>query len=255
MKTYFSLLASVIVALGLVPATAQMGAPSAPQFGNGMDKLFGDNQTFSATMEMQVNSGGSPITMSGKMNFDQGNSRVEMDMSAMKGTSLPPDAAGMMKSAGLDRMVTISLANKKTAYVIYPNAQAYAEMTPPNPDATGTNEVKMEVTELGKETLDGHECIKNKAVITDKQGAQHVFTVWNATDLKKFPVKFSMNEQGNAATTSFRDVTFGKPAASLFTPPSGFTKYESPQEMMQAVMMKSISGGVGIPPGSIPLNR
>src|SRR5271170_4695851 len=111
MKKYLSILAPAILSFGIFAARAQMGeAPGVPDFGDGMDKLFGSNQTFSATMDMQVNSGGSPITMSGEMSFDKGNSRVEMDMSQMKGESIPPDAAAMMKSAGLDRMVTISQA-------------------------------------------------------------------------------------------------------------------------------------------------
>jgi len=246
MKKSLSILASAVLSFGIFAARAQMGgAPGVPDFGDGMDKLFGSNQTFSATMDMQVSSGGSPITMPGKISFDKGNSRVEMDISQMKGAALPPDAAAMMKSAGLDRMVTISQADKKIAYVIYPNAQAYTEMTPQSSDANGTNEAKVDITELGKETVDGHVCVKNKAVVTDKQGGKHEFTVWNATDLKNFPVKLEMNEQGGA-TMTFKDIHFSKPAASLFVPPTGYTKYDSVQEMMQSVMMKSI-GGMGVP--------
>ena len=55
-----------------------------------------------------------------------------------------------------------------------------------------------------------------------------------------------MNEQGNAITQSFKDISFSKPDASLFEPPTGYTKYGSVQEMMQTVMMKNI-GGTGVP--------
>jgi outer membrane lipoprotein-sorting protein len=248
MKKQISILALVIFLVGLVPVYSQLGAqPQYPQFGNGVEKLFGENQTFSATMEMQMNSG-NPITMSGKMSFDQGNSRFEMDMSEMKGGNIPPQAAAQMKSMGLDRMVTISQSDKKVIYMIYPNAQAYTEIIPAASDSSATNgDAKVETTELGKETMDGHLCVKNKAVVTDKQGEKHEFIVWNATDLKNFPIKVQMNEQGNAMTMSYQDITFSKPDASLFVPPTGYTRYDSMQEMMQSVMMRKM-GGMEFPP-------
>ena len=103
MKKHLSILALAVFCFGIFPVHAQMGGtPGVPQFGNGMDKLFGDNQTFSATLEMQMGNAGSPTTMSGKMSFDKGSSRSEMNMADMKGGNIPPDAAiTMMKSAGL----------------------------------------------------------------------------------------------------------------------------------------------------------
>lgn len=247
MKKHLSILVLAAFGFGIFPVHAQMGGtPGVPQFGNGMDKLFGDNQTFSATLEMQMSNTGSLTTMSGKMAFDKGSSRTEINMADMKGGNIPSDAMTMMKSAGLDRVVTISQADKNVVYVIYPNAQSYAEMTQAS-DAGATNSAaKVETTGLGRETVDGHPCMKNKAVVTDTEGNKHEFTVWNATDLKNFPVKIEMNEQGSAVTQSFKDISFSKPDAGLFNPPTGYTKYGGIQEMMQAVMMKSI-GGMGVP--------
>jgi hypothetical protein len=249
MKKHFSIIALTILSFGIFPVHAQLGgAPGVPQFGNSMEKLFGDNQTFSATLQMQMNSTGSPMTMSGKMSFDKGSSRTEMDMGDMQGGGLPPGAMTMMKSAGLDRMVTISQSNKKVVYVVYPGAQSYAEMTTPDSAAATNADSKVEITKLGAETVGGHPCVKNKAVVTDQQGEKHEFTVWNATDLKNFPVKIEMNEQGSAITMSYQNISFSKPDASLFIPPTGYTKYGSVQEMMQAVMMKNMGGGMGLPP-------
>ncbi|MGD1088999.1 MAG: DUF4412 domain-containing protein [Verrucomicrobiota bacterium] len=245
MKNQISILAWVIFLVGLVTAYSQ---PRYPEFGNGVDKLFGENQSFSATMEIQMNNGG-PVTMSGKISFDRGNSRFEMDMSEMQGGNLPPDAMAQMKSMGLDQMVTISQPDKKVIYMIYPNAQAYAEIIPPAPDSSATNsDASVVSTELGKETVDGHPCVKNETVVTDKQGEKHEFTVWNASDLKNFPIQVQMNEQGNTMTTFYKNISFARPDASLFNPPAGYAKYDSMQEMMQAVMMKKMGGGIGMPP-------
>jgi hypothetical protein len=213
--------------------------------------------------------------------------------------------------------------------------------------ATKSNDDKMEITELGKETVYGHSCVKNKAIVMDKQGDKHEFIVWNATDLKNFPIKIEMygkagdwifkhkdnaeavvtDQEGdkhgfgvNAAdlknlpgkvliekftlsgvygdistiynikpsdkqlslenilkniphmvetnkvetdehgymwiyvdvllkdeTYTYKDITLSEPDASLFEPPSDFTKYDSMQAMIQQQTMKRIGGGMGFP--------
>ena len=86
------------------------------------------------------------------------------------------------------------------------------------------SDVRIEVTELGNETVDGHPCVKNKVVETDKKGRRHEYTVWNATDLKKFPVKIETGvqtgEQRSTVTILIKDVKLGAPDAALFEPPA-----------------------------------
>jgi hypothetical protein len=118
MKNHFSILASTIICLGLLPAYSQSGppggAPGGPQLGGAMSKLFGDNQAFSAALEMQVtDKSGNPITMPGKLSFDAGKSRFEVNLADMKGGQLPTNAAAQMKSMGMDQMVTIARPDKK----------------------------------------------------------------------------------------------------------------------------------------------
>ena len=186
---------------------------------------------------------GDAMTMPGKLSFDAGKSRFEMNMAEMKGAAMPPEAAAQMRAMGMDAIVTISLPDKKTVYLIYPGMQSYVENPLPEKTAGMTDDdFKMETTELGHETVDGHECVKNKVVVTDKDGKKHESTVWNATDLKKFPVKIETAESGHKAVMHFKDVKFTKPAASAFEIPSDFKKYASMQTMMQEVMMKKMGG-------------
>src|SRR5207248_1768042 len=98
----------------------------------------------------------------------------------------------------------------KVSYLVYPGLESYA-VSPTAAVAGAPEDFKVETTELGKETVDGHPCIKNKAVVTDKQGAKHESTLWNATDLKSFPIKIVTTENGNTATMSFKNISFAKP--------------------------------------------
>lgn len=231
------------------PRGGMGGSSPAPNLSGAMEKLFGGNSAFSAVMEIQTtNRSGREMTMSGKMAADNGKSRFEMDMTTMKGSEMPPNAVAQIKQMGMDKVVTITRPDQKFTYMVYPGLNAYAETPIHDPQALKPeSDFKMETTELGKETVDGHECVKNKVVVTDKEGAKHESTVWNATDLKKFPIKIETTEQGNAMTMTFKDVKLDKPAASEFEPPSDYKKYDSVMAMMREEMMKRMGGMHGPP--------
>ena len=254
MKNPAKTVATILACLSLVPAYAQLGGRpgvgmGGPDFSGAMAKIFGDNSAFSATVEMQMQVNDQTMTMPGKLAFDQGKSRFDMDLSEMKGRQMPPEAAAQMKAMGMDKMAAISLPDKKTAYLLYPNMQAYVVMPPRNQDtAKSASDFKIESTELGKDTVDGHPCVKNKVVVTDDKGNPHNYTVWNATDLKKFPIKLETTDGGHQMTMSFKDIKLSKPDASQFDPPSSFKKYDNMGMMMQE-MMKRMGGGM---PGGMP---
>ncbi len=248
MKIRSSLVLTGILCLTLTSAFGQpggrMGAFGGPSFGGPTAKLFGNNSAFSANMEIQTKG----ATMSGKMAFDQGKSRFEMDLSTMKSPNMAPSAAAQMKAMGMDKMVAIGRSDKKVSYLIYTGMEAYVENPVHDTDATTSpDDFKVEITELGKETVDGHPCVKNKAVVTGKDGKTHESTLWNATDLKNFPVKVETMEQGTAATMLFKNVSLSKPESSQFEPPAGFKKYDNMQAMMMEIMMKR-RGSIA-PPG------
>lgn len=247
------LLVTTIVALGLAPAFAQMGPRGGghgPNLGGPMGKLFAANPTFSANMEFQTSGGQmGTITMPGKISFDSGKSRFEMNMSQMSGLTMPAGAADQMKAMGMDTMISISRPDLKMAYAVYPGLNSYAEM--PLKDSTSAvspDDYKVETAELGKETIDGHNCVKNQVTVTDKDSNKTESTVWNAKDLKDFPIKVVTGEGSQTNTMLFKNISTTKPESSLFEPPTGYTKYDNVQAMMQAEMMKKMGGGMGMPP-------
>jgi hypothetical protein len=251
MKNSF-LLATIISSLGLAPAFAQLGPQGGglgPNLGGSMGRLFGTNQAFAAAIEFQTaGPQGGDITMPGKVSFDGGKSRFEMNMSEVKGSEMSPAVAQQMKAMGMDSTIFISRPDLKAAYVIYPGLNSYTVMALQEPSSSaGTNDYKVETAELGKETVDGHDCTKDKVIVTDKDGNKSEYTVWNATDLKNFPLKIVTTNATHPATITFKNVSFTKPAGSLFDAPSGYTKYEDAQTMLQTEMMKKLGGGAQPP--------
>ncbi|HWD91270.1 MAG TPA: DUF4412 domain-containing protein [Verrucomicrobiae bacterium] len=245
-QTFVLFIATIALACSV---QAQPGRMSGPKFNGAIAKLFGDNTAFSADLEIHV-AGEQDVTMPGKMAFDSGKSRFEMNLSDAKGSHMPPNVAERMKAMGMDQTVVISRPDAKVSYLVYPGLNAYAETPLQDSDAGKPDSAfKMETTELGKETLDGHACVKNKVIITDDEGKPHESTVWNASDLKKFPIKIEMNENGNATTMLFKNVKTSKPDAALFEPPQSYKKYDNQMSLMQQEMMKRMGGGGGMPPG------
>jgi len=234
--------------LSLVSTSAQFGGMGrSPQLSPITTKLFGKDAAFTASMEIGVAGGpsGQAMTIPCKMSYDHGNARLDLDIAEMKGGGIPPEAVAQMKTMGMDKTVVISRPDKKVTYVIFPALKSYVEN--PTVDA-GVADLKMETTELGKETVAGRACVKQKAVVTDKEGKMHEATLWKAADVKDLPVKIEQTEGGSTITMTFKNHSVGKPAASLFDPPAQGAKYDNMMALMQGAMQKQAGGA----PGSAP---
>jgi hypothetical protein len=235
MKKRFAILVSVIVGLTVVTARAQPRPPPAPSFDGSMDKLFGDNSGFSGTMEFHsTGASGEEVAMSAKIAHAEGKARIEMDISEMQGSHIPAQAVARMKQMGMSKTTMIMRSDKGIVYMVYPDMKAYTEMATQEKRAA-MSEYKTETTKLGQETIDSHDCVKNKVVVTGPTGAPHESTVWNATDLKQFPVKIeTASDTGKATVILFKEVKLEKPDDAQFDPPSDFKKYDNMMSLMMS---------------------
>ncbi len=210
-----------------------------------MAMIFGKNQAFSANAEMAIveKEGGEPMTMEAQYAFLKGKLRADIDMSSMKGGKVPPQAAAQMKMMGMDRLINIYRSDTKVSYTIYPNLKSYCviEKSDAPQDDKGP---KIDVTPIGKETVDGHPCVKNKITFTYDKGKAQEMASWQASDLNDFPVKMEIQSGTAAITVHFTNIKTSAPDASLFDPPSDFKKYDSIQELM----MSAVGGMRGMMP-------
>ena len=242
-KLWFSTV--VAAALAGQSALAQLPQANIPGLDAAMTKLFGNNNAFTATATARLLDEKETETMSMPMTYAllEGKIRSEIDMTQVKSKQMPAEANAMLKQMGVDKMVSIVRPDKQTQFIIYPTARAYAEM----PISKGTNagggqDHKMESTKLGTETVDGHPCVKNKVTISSKDDEKHEAIVWNATDLKDFPVKMQMAQAGGGnLVMTYSNIKLEKPDAKLFEPPTDFEKHDSVEKLLQSVMMKMLA--------------
>lgn len=219
---------------------AQM--PDAAGANSAMIKLFGDNLAFTARANVQVAGTNRVIWLEMPIVFSAGDAklRVDVDLNQLQSRAVDPKMIAHYKQVGLDRITSIIRPDRKMTYIIYPGVQSYASMTLANEDAEIANQ-KVEKKVLGKETIDGHPCVKNYSTVRSSKGAVLMQAVtWNAADLKDFPVQIQTQENGSTTMMHFQQVTLGKPAATQFEPPANYRRYGDTQDLLMAAENKAL---------------
>jgi len=216
-------------------SSAQMPGGPPPDPCAALAKFFTNDVAFTATAKV-VSAGKKKTdnqTMVMLFAVSGGNMRNEMDMTKMSGVRAS-DLDGM-KQMGMDKMVILKLADKQAAYIVYPGLQSYCDMPA---GKKGNTEGKVDKTELGKDTVENHACTKSKLTFTAKDGQTSEALVWEATDMKNFPIQYQTVDEGRTTTSTFSDIKMGKPDAALFELPASYKRYGNMQEMMMGNMQR-----------------
>ena len=209
-----------------------------------MSKWFGSNTNFISKVEARVLDKNQQEVTSMLMGFEMlgGRVRVDINMAQVKSREMSPDFAATMKQMGMDQMITVLLPDKKLILSIYPGLKSYAESAMPKEEVeSAEKDYKVQKTRLGKETIDGHACDKNDVTLTDDKGAKQRAIVWNATDLKDFPVQMQLTEDDNTVIMKFKDIKLGSPDNSHFDAPAGMAKFDSVNALMSDAITKKMN--------------
>jgi hypothetical protein len=192
-------------------------------------KLFGDVSAFTARMETLVLDRSQKEWVRMPMDFALLDRKVRMDLNLEQTVSrdLPANMISVMKEKGMERIVTIFRPDQKVTLLIYPGPKTYQAM----PLAKGESDAiekgfQVEKTVLGKETIDGHACVKNKVVVKNQQGAVLRATTWNAPDLKDLPIRVEMKKEENTVIITFKQIEFAKPDIKRFDVPADYAKMQ-----------------------------
>jgi hypothetical protein len=213
-------LSAVLSAVAQVPTT---GSPAG--INAAFVKLFGNANAFTAKVEAQVFDPSQQQTVRMPMDFAalDGKVRLEINLAQMQSKDFSPSTLAGLKQVGMDRVISVFRPDKKATYVIYPGVQSYLNIPLAKGEAEAVDKgLRLEQTALGKDTLDGHPCVKNKVVIKNDNGPVLEAVTWNASDLKDFPLQIEMKEKQNTVRMHFTQVRFVKPEASQFDVPTAY---------------------------------
>ena len=111
--------------------------------------------------------------------------------------------------------------DQRTNYMVMNGNMCMQTTTPQaqqNPFSQARN-ATVERTAAGTDTVDGHPCKVENLTVTPQNGEPHKMKVWEAQDLKGFPIKIEMQSSRGPMTIEYKDISFSEPDASLFTHP------------------------------------
>jgi hypothetical protein len=225
-KQAWLLVALLIVLLTGEPGIAQVAAPGAPTGINAaFVKLFGALTSFTAKVETQVFDRSQKEIVRMPMDFAalDGQVRLEINLAQVQNQEFTSSTLGQLKQAGMDRVVSVFRPDKKATYIIYPGVQSYQIIPLAKGEAEALEKgLKLNKSALGKETIDGHPCVKNQVTVrNDKEPVLEAVT-WNAADLKDFPLQIQMKQKDNKILMRFSQVRLVKPDAKQFDPPPNY---------------------------------
>lgn len=188
-----------------------------------MIKLFGDSP-FTAQADMRVINSNHVVwlQMPSAVASSETKLRLDVDVKLIKSSSIPQAMIGMAVQAGKDRVTSVIRPDKKMKYIIYPGTKTYETLALSGSDVDIATQ-KLEKKPLGKETIDGHACVKNQSTVKNSRGAVLLqATTWNAADLKDFPIQIELKEGGNSTIMHFMNVKLAIPDPHIFDIPAGF---------------------------------
>jgi hypothetical protein len=160
--------------------------------------------------------------------------RTETDLTKLRGAHACDNAQDRLREVGMDQIITIIDPELKRSYTVYPRAQAYVDS--PIDWRERLKELSdIQKTELGRETVAGHPCIKSRVLATDQMGNESEVLVWEASDLNRFPIQLRFEVPQGAFTMLFHDVRLTPPDIAMFQPPAEFYRYTDLAQLARAI--------------------
>lgn len=234
--------ATLILALlaATLPARAQFDGASSPGVSASLIRLFGTNFAFTAQVEYQLLNRSNQEVVHLPMTLARsGNQlRVGIDLARMNNREQPA-ALAQVKPLGLDQIVTILRPDQRVTCQVFPKLNAFVKLPmPPSESEAFLKPAKMERSVLGREQMEGYACVKYRVAAYDEQGRRHDATVWNAGELRDFPVRVATVEEAGTVVMRFREVRFVHPEAAQFEPPRGYVECADMQALMAGPVAK-----------------
>jgi hypothetical protein len=246
MKTKLILISAALAVLLLVrPGAAQLPGGGQGGMNAALLKLFGEFPAFTSRADVRLQEKPSRATTTLVMDFAMldGRVRMELDMDAVKSTQVPPSLLVRLKAAGLNKLITVMEPSRKSILLIYPGAQAFAEIPMAKDEAADTaKRFRIEKARISTESIDGHSCEKTKVVLRSDAGDKQEALVWYAKDLGDFPLRIQFDQPDATVVMDYRDVKLARLDSKKFEAPSGFVRYLNVEALMQTVMFKAMGG-------------
>jgi hypothetical protein len=119
-------------------------------------------------------------------------------------------------------------------YVLSEPLQGYA---PAVAKVQATNVVRRP-SQGAPQIIQGHLCVPQEVTVETTDGLASTFQVWSAKDLSGLPLRITPAPNSSMPAVRLSNVKAELPAEDLFNPPEGFTRYASPEIMVDEIAIR-----------------
>lgn len=248
MRIIQSVMTGVVVWLAMATTRAAQNDPRQERDpGAPVRLVFDEKQAFIARASVLLRNPDKVVLVSNTVAYAcrAGKFRTELQptkMSAAKNASSGESAL----HRSINEIVYMTCPERATVYAFYPSLKGYMEV--PDPFAAFNKSRQIEKTDLGQDAVNGHPCFKRKLLVSaGNPGPRREFTVWEATDMNRFPVQVEFASGTNTVQVQFSEVQPGTPDPSLFQPPAESKYYATPDALMTGFMIQMVQEIKGLP--------
>ena len=222
----------------MVAAAQPASSPPAPRFAAAaaMTHAFAGVDAFSAKAELRLLDAARKELVAAPISyaFREGKVRIELDLALAKSAKSNPRDLGEMRMLGLTKTVTLMDPARKSLTLVYPDLRGFLAGPLPKDEAAAVADgFQSELLPLGTEKIGALDCDKSKLVL--KRGGTNAIEliIWRSPK-QRVPVQIEAKEGPNFSQLRFIDVSPNPPAASLFEPATGFTRYTNAAALLKA---------------------
>ena len=234
-------LGAFVFALALPTARAQFQAPG---ISTGLLRVFAEFNEFASQGELRMldDAGAETMNLAVHLGHEPGRLRLDFDLAQVKGGLLPEFALESLSRVGLNRVATVLDAEKKNILLLYPLARAYTEMEMPKAEvAAAQRKYTSSRKEAGRETIDGHACVKTVVTFTDDAGQKSEAICWLTADFQGRPAQIETKDNQGTLQLRFKWVRPVARGGKRFVAPPGYKKYASSTALVKAVVEQAVA--------------
>ena len=230
-----------VLAFAAPAARAQFQAPG---IGSELLRVFAEFKSFSAQGELRMRDGGGSETLflPVHVGHDAGRLRLDFDLTLVTGGLLPDFARESMTQVGLNRAATVLDPEKQLIVMLFPLVRAYTEMPMPKEEvAVALRKFTSARKELGREVIDGHECVKTLVTFTDDAGQTSEATCWLAADFQGLPAQIETRDKAGTTQLRFKTIRRATSGGRRFSVPDGYKKYSNSTALVKGVVAQAVA--------------
>jgi hypothetical protein len=202
-----------------------------------LDAIFGLDASFSANAKLIEKDKAAKVPRTSELEYQYRKGDVRLVQDAATRSYLSAQNIEDLKRMRTDILISIVRPHQRTRYLIYPGLESYTVVEEPAESSGEDGDAKRpkpKKVEIGKETVEGHACIKYRITYPDDEEGTEI-TTWQAEDLDNFPVQVQVVHGNQSVTLQFRDIESSSLDPASFKAPAGYKRYDSPSALFAAI--------------------